>query len=127
VSDNASKNAAKINVRVRVKPLRFFPKYIAVPAGSIRRQEGNPERGIALGAWSISDDPYRDVPWHLETATGRCPIATVYVSTSEPRDVKTSARKDPRCLLLGTPQSIGWNLGIVVERNSDLWIFREGP
>ena len=46
MSDDAAENAAKINVRVRVKPLRSFPKYIAVTACSIRRQEGNPERGI---------------------------------------------------------------------------------
>jgi hypothetical protein len=73
VSDDAAENAAKINVRVRVKPLRSFPKYIAVTAGSIRRQEGNPERGIALGAGGMSDDPYRDVAWDVETVTGRRP------------------------------------------------------
>ncbi|MBZ5653040.1 MAG: hypothetical protein LAO18_21450 [Acidobacteriia bacterium] len=91
VSDDAAENAGKINVRVRVKLLRFFPKYIAVTAGSIRRQEGRPERGIALAACGMSDDPHRDVAWHVETVTGRGPNATVYVSTSEPRDVKTSA------------------------------------
>lgn len=91
MSDDATENAAKINVRVRLKPLRPFPKYIAVTAGSIRRQESNPERGIALGAWGMSDDPYRDVAWDVETVTACGPNATVYVSTSEPRDVQASA------------------------------------
>jgi hypothetical protein len=42
MSDDAAENAAKINVRASVKRLRPFPKYIAVTAGSIRREEGDP-------------------------------------------------------------------------------------
>jgi hypothetical protein len=66
------------------------------------------------------------VAWRVDFIAGCGTAATVYMSTVEPSHVKTSAREDPRCLLLGTRQSIGWNLGIVVDRNSDLWIFREG-
>src|ERR1700693_1855335 len=44
------------------------------------------------------------------------------MSTVEPGHVKASAREDPCCLLLGTRQNIGWDLGIVVDGNSDLRI-----
>jgi hypothetical protein len=47
VSDDAAENVGKINVRVGVKLLRPFPKYIAVAAGTVSRQEGDAERCVA--------------------------------------------------------------------------------
>jgi hypothetical protein len=46
VSHDAAENFAKINIRVRVKLLRSFPKHIAVTAGSVGRQEGDAERCV---------------------------------------------------------------------------------
>ena len=46
MSHDAAENFAKINVRVRVKVLRSFPKHIAVTAGSVGRQEGDAERCV---------------------------------------------------------------------------------
>ena len=47
VSDDAAENVRKTNVRICVKVQRSFPEYIAITAGSVRRQEGDAERGVA--------------------------------------------------------------------------------
>jgi hypothetical protein len=36
MGDDAAENITKRKVRVRVKLLRFFPKYVAITAGSVR-------------------------------------------------------------------------------------------
>ena len=72
----------------------------------------------------MRDDSKYKMSSALGLITGRDNKITC-MSTVEPNYIQTSSREDLRCAFLGAGQSIGWDLGIIVDKNSHLWIFRE--
>src|ERR1700747_3412086 len=64
------------------------------------------------------------MPWSIVFIAGGRNNA-ISMSTVEPHYIETSTRKNLCRALFGTSQSIGRDLDIVVNKNSDLWILPE--